>query len=927
MYFTGCWPGCCCAKNLKSTTKNKNTMADSSTLLGHPILEGWMLKKKRKKMQGFARRYFYLSQEPAVLSYSFSPNSRIRDSVLIKLASISISRKSRSIHIDSGGSLVMHIKTLSDPDFLRWTQTLQSLVTNGNLKECQRRPRQNPRTSTAKALPRYSEFNRSDGGPSLRPVELSNLYHSVAKMQAPLSMLEEVQNDLRELLFPASPSTEPLAPPQSNTPARSRSPPPPPSPLPAAAAVAPPTPQLSYTPPNPSPKLQYTTPKGKKPNPFKHYSHHQIPNSADSHKVFQTINEAVTQLKTEHLNLIDLINTHRTSIVTDQPSQLTQINTRTAPTNMTWNSRPSISSFSTISEYVSPLSSAGSQLAMRRRSSTVTKTSQRLLLEEEEAAAAAAERVSYQVIGPSDESEVDDSEDDTIFHDAPDHNLVFVDLDLYNNGHDTEAELTGPIDLSGSGDESDGSSSSPEEDNNDDDHDHIRPNSHSRSSSDHRRSTPKQNPTSTKVDSLQLTHNLPDQSSSSLNLSAPSLTVKRRTTLPSPVCGDEFSIFSMLKKNVGKDLSQISFPISFNEPISATQKICEECEYVDELLSKAVKINSDPLERLMYIASFVVSGFCHTKTRAIRKPFNPMLGETYECIRPEKGLKFISEKVVHHPPMIAAYAEGKNWKLEINSSARQKFWGQSLEIIPEGLNRLTIFNSDNREDMDVYEWDKPSSFVRNLVSGTKYLEHIGKVTISKQNSKGEKATIEFKPGSTFGGEGSRNKVEIKVYDHTGKIAINVSGKWDSYLTRSDTNREIFKANPLPLKSIEFYGLTQFAIELNELTPDLITFDPSGKTIEDDPEGFLKNVKTVLPSTDSRLRPDLRLYENGMVDRADQVKLTLEENQRNRRKLDQFDGVLPVWFQLDQDDKSWIYKGGYFENRATENPEWKDLDLF
>ncbi|KAI9601977.1 hypothetical protein KEM48_001266 [Puccinia striiformis f. sp. tritici PST-130] len=125
--------------------------------------------------------------------------------------------------------------------------------------------------------------------------------------------------------------------------------------------------------------------------------------------------------------------------------------------------------------------------------------------------------------------------------------------------------------------------------------------------------------------------------------------------------------------------------------------------------------------------------------------------------------------------------------------------------------------------MDVYEWDKPSSFVRNLVSGTKYLEHIGKY---------------------IGGEGSRNKVEIKVYDHTGKIAINVSGKWDSYLTRSDTNREIFKANPLPLKSIEFYGLTQFAIELNELTPDLITFDPSGKTIEDDPEGFLKNVKTV-----------------------------------------------------------------------------------
>ncbi|KAH9446709.1 hypothetical protein Pst134EA_030616 [Puccinia striiformis f. sp. tritici] len=110
---------------------------------------------------------------------------------------------------------------------------------------------------------------------------------------------------------------------------------------------------------------------------------------------------------------------------------------------------------------------------------------------------------------------------------------------------------------------------------------------------------------------------------------------------------------------------------SFNEPISATQKMCEECEYVDELLSKAIKINSDPLQRLMYIASFVVSGFCHTKTRAIGNPF---------CGRA------VAERI---------------WKLEINSSARQKFWGQSLEIIPEDFNRLTILIPDNREDMDV----------------------------------------------------------------------------------------------------------------------------------------------------------------------------------------------------------------------------------
>jgi len=348
---------------------------------------------------------------------------------------------------------------------------------------------------------------------------------------------------------------------------------------------------------------------------------------------------------------------------------------------------------------------------------------------------------------------------------------------------------------------------------------------------------------------------------------------------------------------------------------------------VDELLAKAVQHNCDPIERLMYIAGFVVSGFCHTKTRAIRKPFNPMLGETYECIRPEKGMKFLSEKVVHHPPMIAAYAEGKNWKLEINSSARQKFWGQSLEIIPEGLNRLTIFNPQGTTDTeDVYEWDKPSSFVRNLVSGTKYLEHIGKITIAKQNG-AEKATVEFKPGSTFGGEGSRNKVEVKVYDGEGRVAATVHGKWDSYLSRTDTNHKLFEAHPLPARSAEFYGLTQFAIELNELSADVLS-EPLPDNL--DPADLVaapQHIKTFRPPPDSRLRPDLRLFELGLVDEADSVKKSLEEKQRARRRLPGSETLFPSWFQLDPDGKNWVYKGGYFEKRQQESPEWDPVDLF
>lgn len=211
---------------------------------------------------------------------------------------------------------------------------------------------------------------------------------------------------------------------------------------------------------------------------------------------------------------------------------------------------------------------------------------------------------------------------------------------------------------------------------------------------------------------------------------------------------------------------------------------------------------------------------------------------------------------------------------------------------------------------------------RNLVSGTKYLEHIGKVTITKRDSNA-KATIEFKPGSTFGGAGSRNKVEVKVYDESGDLGISLNGKWDSYLMRSDSEEKIFKAHPLPLRSTEFYGFTKFTIELNELTADL---NVTKEDNQEDRNNGTKSYDYLLAPSDSRLRPDLRLYEDGQVEEAETTKQKLEESQRNRRKFDKLDDLLPVWFES-KDGKNWTYKGGYFENRSRSKPEWSGIDIF
>lgn len=44
------------------------------------------------------------------------------------------------------------------------------------------------------------------------------------------------------------------------------------------------------------------------------------------------------------------------------------------------------------------------------------------------------------------------------------------------------------------------------------------------------------------------------------------------------------------------------------------------------------------------MAAFAVSGYASTAGRSC-KPFNPLLGETYEADFPDKGIRFISEKV------------------------------------------------------------------------------------------------------------------------------------------------------------------------------------------------------------------------------------------------------------------------------------------
>ncbi|KAG9223005.1 hypothetical protein CCMSSC00406_0000306 [Pleurotus cornucopiae] len=355
------------------------------------------------------------------------------------------------------------------------------------------------------------------------------------------------------------------------------------------------------------------------------------------------------------------------------------------------------------------------------------------------------------------------------------------------------------------------------------------------------------------------------------------LHVVRRAVLPSPVVGDEGSLFAVLKKNVGKDLSSIVMPVTFNEPLTLLQRTAEELEYHD-LLSQAAA-TSDPVERLCFVAAFAVSGYAHTRHRSGRKGFNPMLAETFEDVR----MKLIAEKVRHQPVVMAYHAEGQGWELNATSSGRTKFWGKSLEIIPLGITRVTIGD-------DSFEWKKPSSFLRNMMVGTKYLEHCGKMTIENTTT-GARCVLDFKQSGYWG---ATNLVSGVVHSPSGAVVSQLDGKWDDQLAQtfdSEHFRMLWRVSPYPKNIHEYYGFTSFGITLNEITSDI-----EGK----------------LPPTDSRFRPDVRALEEGDLDRAEDEKLRVEEMQRERRRGGK--DRQPRWFR--EEGEEWVYTGGYWEARAA-----------
>nr|XP_009295276.1 oxysterol-binding protein-related protein 2 isoform X2 [Danio rerio] len=244
---------------------------------------------------------------------------------------------------------------------------------------------------------------------------------------------------------------------------------------------------------------------------------------------------------------------------------------------------------------------------------------------------------------------------------------------------------------------------------------------------------------------------------------------ERRTTLPAPMFSrNDFSVWGFLKKCIGMELSKITMPIVFNEPLSFLQRITEYMEHT-YLIHKACTL-SDSIERMQFVAAFAVSAVASQWDRT-GKPFNPLLGETFELTREDEGYRMISEQVSHHPPISAFYAESLNQDFSFHGSIypKLKFWGKSVEAEPKGT--MTLELSKHRE---AYTWTNPMCCVHNVILGKLWIEQYGTVEIVN-HSTGDKCVLNFKPCGMFGKE--LHRVEGHIQDKSKKKHWVMYGKW------------------------------------------------------------------------------------------------------------------------------------------------------
>uniref|UniRef100_A0A2K6TQT4 Oxysterol-binding protein n=1 Tax=Saimiri boliviensis boliviensis TaxID=39432 RepID=A0A2K6TQT4_SAIBB len=280
-------------------------------------------------------------------------------------------------------------------------------------------------------------------------------------------------------------------------------------------------------------------------------------------------------------------------------------------------------------------------------------------------------------------------------------------------------------------------------------------------------------------------------------------------------------LISQLK--LGMDLTKVVLPTFILEKRSLLEMYADFMAHPDLLL--AITAGATPEERVICFVEYYLTAFHEGRKGALaKKPYNPIIGETFHCswevpkdkVKPKRTaphspagchehpmaddpsksykLRFVAEQVSHHPPISCFYCECKEKRLCVNTHVwtKSKFMGMSVGVsmIGEGVLRLL-------EHEEEYVFTLPSAYARSILT-IPWVELGGKVSINCAKT-GYSATVIFHTKPFYGGKVHRVTAEVK-HNPTNTIVCKAHGEWNGTLefTYSNGETKVIDTTTLPV---------------------------------------------------------------------------------------------------------------------------------
>jgi hypothetical protein len=312
-----------------------------------------------------------------------------------------------------------------------------------------------------------------------------------------------------------------------------------------------------------------------------------------------------------------------------------------------------------------------------------------------------------------------------------------------------------------------------------------------------------------------------------------------------------------------KELTSISMPVRLFEPRSYLERLTDGWWSAPSFLNKAAH-TSDPVERFKLVMTFAVSGFFNTVENQKGKPFNPVLGETYQATF-EDGTRIHAEQASHHPPITCWQVFGPEDCYHFYGFGEwsASFRGNSVKGHQAGPNII------NFADGGSITYSLPEAHVGGILFGDRIIEYLGTIDFrDEQNglscdlvinpndqklfssffSSKKKVPTDYMRGEIvrFKNKEDIKKPRAKVSDSDYAVLCKVQGSW--------------------LSCIEFDGERYW--EWNDSKLKIYTPIP---------------VEDPLPS-DSRFREDCKYLAKGDLETAGEWKRKIEQKQRKEAAL-------------------------------------------